>query len=348
VTLSTQLVPHLVNRLAWGEAHLVEGTEALLWPAATEDAAAAELLPEATDAVRAVLSWVRPKVLRFEMTGAPQAAPELMLVSTRAVSGPAQFVVRKSYQISTTVVCEPPDEIRILERRDLFRVPVATRVTVTSPEGRWTLHSMDCSLGGMRICPPALLEVGTEVRVDVDLGRAPVVNIPAVVRHSRPFADPDAAFTGCSGADCDGCPSLVGLQFLEVPGDVERYLAQFVARHQRRLMPRVKALLAVDYRCAQRRRFVEGVVNELSPGDVTLVTHEAHLPGDGFELRMSLAGREYNLTARAVSCQSSPSSGGRTRHLVRASLDDFGEAAEARFRTAVRDLAVEQLGADEP
>ncbi len=144
----------LVRKQAWTEAHLVEGTEALLWPAEDVDAAGATELPDPADAVRAILSWVRPKVLRFKMTVAPQGLPDLILVSTRAVSGPARFVARKSYQISTYVVCDPPDEVHIVERRDLFRVPVATRVTVTTPGGQWDVFSMDFSPGGMRACPP--------------------------------------------------------------------------------------------------------------------------------------------------------------------------------------------------
>ena len=126
---------------AWAPGLLVEGTEALLWPAEDGVAAAAMPLPDPDEAVRAILSWVRPKVLRFQMTVAPQGFPELVLVSTQAASGPAQFVVHKSYQITTTVVCDPPDEVHIVERRDLFRVPVATPVVLTAPSGQHAIYS---------------------------------------------------------------------------------------------------------------------------------------------------------------------------------------------------------------
>ena len=343
VPLSSQSAPHLVRRQAWTEAHLVEGTEALLWPAADENAAAAEELPGPDEAVRSVLSWVSPRVLRFEIAAPPQALPKLVLVSTRAVSGPARFVVPKSYQIGTTVVCDPPDEVRIIERRDLFRVPVATPVTVAAPGGKWALYSMDCSLGGMRVCPPELLAVGTEVELSVDLGPGRGVAIPAVVRHSHPYPEAGGALGACPKGGGDGCPSQVGLQFLQLPAPAERLLAQFVARHQRRLMPRVKTLLTVEYRCQRRRQLVEALVNEVSPGDVVLVAFEDHLPGDRLELRLRLGHRDYNFEGHAVSSKTEVVGDDRARHLVKVSLDEGVDDAEARFRIAVRDLALEQL-----
>ncbi|HXR22688.1 MAG TPA: hypothetical protein VN786_09040, partial [Acidimicrobiales bacterium] len=62
-----QTAPRLARRLAWADADLVEGTEALLWPASGLADGEAEELPDRSEASRAVLSWVRPKVLRFEI-----------------------------------------------------------------------------------------------------------------------------------------------------------------------------------------------------------------------------------------------------------------------------------------
>ena len=162
-----------------------------MWPASGLADGEAEELPDRSEACRAVLSWVRPKVLRFEIEPPPRALPELLLVSTLAVGGPAQFVVRKTYQISTTVACDPPAKITIVERRDLFRIPVAARVTVESASGTWSLYSVDCSVGGIRICPPNPIEVGAEVEVKVELGAGNEIILPAVVRHCRPYP-PDA------------------------------------------------------------------------------------------------------------------------------------------------------------
>ena len=159
-----QTAPRLARRLAWADADIVEGTEALLWPASSEADGDAEELPDRSEACRAVLSWVRPKVLRFEIESPPRALPELLLVSTLAIGGPAQFVARKTYQISTTVACDPPTNITIVERRDLFRLPVAARVTLESESGTWSLYSVHCSVGGIRICAPNPIEVVAEVR----------------------------------------------------------------------------------------------------------------------------------------------------------------------------------------
>ncbi len=336
----------LVRKQAWTEAHLVEGTEALLWPAEDVSAAGPTELPDVSEAVRAILSWVRPKVLRFQMTVPPQGLPDLILVSTRAVSGPARFVAHKSYQISTYVVCDPPDEVHIVERRDLFRVPVATRVTVAAAGGQWDLFSMDFSPAGLRVCPPEPLEVGTEVDLTIELGPGQVITVPAVVRHSQPYGEPGDATGRRRPDDHDGCPSQVGFQFLNLPGRVERQLAQFVAHHQRRLMPRVKTLLTVEYRCQSRRQFVEALGNEVSPGDLVFVAHEDHLPGDRLELKVRLGPRNYSFEAHAVSCKTTVAGGdNRVRRLVVASLDECGDGAEVQFRAAVRDLALEQWGA---
>jgi c-di-GMP-binding flagellar brake protein YcgR len=300
-------------------------------------------LPDPGEAVRAILSWVRPRILRFKMTTPPQALPELILVSTRAGGGPARFVAHKSYQISTYVVCDPPDEVHIVERRDLFRVPVATRVTVAAPSGEWALFSTDFSPGGMRICPPAPLEIGTEVDLAVELEPGQVLAITAVVRHCQPYAGTGDAPGARPQSDQDGCPSHVGLQFLNLSARAERQLAQFVAHHQRRLMPRVKTLLTVQYRCESHRQFVEALGNEVSPGDIVFVAHEGHLPGDRLELRLRLGPRNYNFEAHAVSCKTAVvGNDNRVRHVVAASLDECGDGAEAHFRTAVRDLALEQ------
>ena len=51
-----QTAPRLARRLAWADADIVEGTEALLWPASSEAASEAEELPDRSEACRAVLS----------------------------------------------------------------------------------------------------------------------------------------------------------------------------------------------------------------------------------------------------------------------------------------------------
>jgi c-di-GMP-binding flagellar brake protein YcgR len=343
-----QTAPRLARKLAWADADLVEGTEALLWPASSEAAAEAEELPDRSEACRAVLSWVRPKVLRFEMEPPPRALPEMLLVSTLAVGGPAQFVVRKTYQISATVACEPPPNITIVERRDLFRIPVAARVTVESASGSWSLYSVDCSVGGIRICPPNPIEVGAEVEVKVELGAGNELILPAVVRHCRPYP-PDARANlvvahGRFDADPDGSPSVAGLEFVRVPSDAERHLSQFVGRHQRRLMPRVQAVVPLEYRSHSDRRFLEGFATELSPGDLVLMARQPHLPGERLELKLRLSRQHFAFDASAVSCETTVEDDGKTvRHFVKVSFDDADAAVEAKFRKAVRELSIDRF-----
>ena len=337
--MASPFVGHLVRRNAWEETDVVEGTEALIWGAESDDVAVLEELPNPATAFHAVVSWVRPKVLRFE-TASPEPLPERLLVSTLAVAGPVQFVARKSYQVGTTAVCEPPEQVYLVERRDLYRVPVAARVTVASPSGRLRLCSMDCSLGGLRICPPEPLLVGSEVEVGLELDPGTVVTITAVVRHCRPV-DP---VRSSAGERCDGCPSVAGLQFVGIPGDVERQLSQFLGRHQRRLMPRVQAVVPIEYRSHGRRPFVEAVARELSPGDVVLVVYERHVPGDRMELKFRIRRQEFSFQACAVaSGTTGEGEGTPSRYVVKAALDEAGEAMEAQFRKAVRDLAIERV-----
>jgi hypothetical protein len=303
---------------------------------------------------------VRAKVLRFE-TASPEPLAELLLVSTLSVAGPVQFVARKTYQVGATAVCDPPVRVYLVERRDLYRVPTATPVTIGSPSMvELPLYSMDLSLGGLRICPPLPLEVGAEVQVQLDLSAGTVINLKAVVRHCRPLGDDTSeahgparpvagAGAGPGGRKADSAAdarrSVAGLQFIEVPTDIERQLSSFLGRHQRRLMPRVEVTVPIEYRSHGRSRFIEAVAKELSPGDMLVVLYERHFPGDRMELQLRLRHQDFHFTSCAItSTLTSEPEGAPVRHLVRASLDDAGEAVETKFRQAVRDLAVERIG----
>jgi hypothetical protein len=157
------------------------------------------------------------------------------------------------------------------------------------------------------------------------------------------LAHPDPARLGPAR---EGCPSLTGLQFLHVSSDVERHLYQFVGRNQRRLMPRVRALLPLQYRSHGRRQFVDAVAHELSPGDVALLADERHTPGDLLELRFRLGGQEFGFEACAVSCDTTSQEEGKSsRHLVKAWIGDSGDAIEAQYRKALRGLALDRLAA---
>jgi hypothetical protein len=180
----------------------------------------------------------------------------------------------------------------------------------------------------LRICPPQPIDIGAEVEVTMDLGSGATVALPAVVRH-------------CEA----GFPPSVGLQFVGLTGDLERRLAQFLGHSQRRLMPRVRALVALEYRSHGRPQFVEGLARELSPGDIEMVIYERHSPGDRLELKFRLKRQEFRFQARAVDCEGTGGADGSPlRYVVRVSIDDPGPDVEGRFRKAVRELAIERVG----
>ena len=320
----------VARKLTWDPDELVEGTEVLLWTAEGPDAAEADALPDPSTALRGVISWVRQRVLRFQLLS-EEALGDLVLVSTVAVRGPAQFVVRRSNQAGRMLVCDPPQEIRVFERREQFRVPVATGVVIASPARTWSLSTTDCSVGGLGTCLPEPIEVGTEVQVRLSLDGGIVVTVPAVARYCRPAAAP------AGGAAC-----LAGFQFGTVQADVERRLSQFVGRHQRRLMPRVQAGLLVEYRSHGRPYFIEALASELSPGDVVLALRESHVPGDHLDLKFWVGRQTFEFSARAVACYNSDDSGATVAHVVRASFGDASDVIETHFRKAVRDLAIER------
>jgi c-di-GMP-binding flagellar brake protein YcgR len=322
--MDTELAYRLVRKFTWAEIELVEGTEAVLWPAESPEAASAEELPPPDKGVEAVLTWARSKVLRFE-TASPEPLPNYLLVSTLAVAGPARFVAHKSYQLGATAVCEPPGEIFVVERRDLFRVPVATDVALSFDGVTLPGLTLDCSVGGLRAAVPRPLSVGTEVEADLLLSGGRRACMPARVRHCRL-----------------GQPALVGLQFGRLAPDVERQLSLFVGAHQRRLMPRVRAVVPVEYR-SHGRAFLEAFASEVSPGDIVFSAHDSHRPGEHVDVKVFLSHLEHSFRAYVLSCDTPEEQAVPKRYVVRLSLAETSSDAEARFRKAVRELAIERM-----
>lgn len=322
--MATELAYRLVRKFAWPEIELVEGTEAVLWPAENSEAAGAADLPSPDKGVEAVLSWARARVLRFE-TASPEPLPATLLVSTLAVAGPARFVVHKSYQMGATAVCEPPDEVFVTERRDLFRVGVATEVALSFDQGSLPGLTLDCSVGGLRAAVPRPLPVGAEVQADLLLGSGRRACVTARVRHCR-----------------SGAPAVVGLQFERLTSDVERQLSQFVGLHQRRLMPRVRAVVPVEY-SSHGRPFLESFASEVSPGDVVFSAHDSHRPGELVELKIYLSHLEHAFRAYVLSSEATGEEGAPQRYQVRLSLGEASADTEARLRKAVRELAIERM-----
>ena len=349
--MSMQLAPRLVSRLTWGETDLVEGTEAMLWPASSPDDAAGG--PPEVPGWRAVLSWVRPQVIRLE-TAEPLPLPDLMLVGTLSVAGPAYFVARKSYQIGTTAACEPPTAVHIVERRDLFRVPVAANTSVALPGGTYPTATMDLSLGGARICLPQVLAVGTPVELQIELLRGQVAQLGAEARHCCPIAPLPAGGSSPRGRRADGARqpgpghaqapmSIVGFAFIGVPPEAERRLSDFLARHQRRLMPRVTRRLPMEYRPEERSFYYEAFATEISPGDMIFGARKPHLPGERVGVRVRLGRSDFEFAGRVVAYRASADDEGAVAHIVRVSFAETGDVLEAKFRKAVRDLAIDSV-----
>ena len=329
--MTNEDLPFVARRVDWVDAGLVEGTEVLLWPATSEADAATGALPAAAEALAAVLSWVRPKAVRFE-TASPGPLPELLLASTLVVGGPARFVVRKCYQIGSTVVCEPPREIYLVERRELYRVLVAAPVSVWAEQGSCSAHSLDCSAGGVRVYLPWPVSKAAEAVVELELSPGEKLRAVAAARH-------------CS-RHLDG-PWVAGFEFVSLPPAGRRQLGQFLARQERRLMPRVKSLTLVECRSHGRATFTEGLASELSPGAVVLDLYEAHAPGDAMEVKLRLRRQSFGFSGRVVACTAvADGSHKPVRHRVTVCLEAPeapGDPQEEQVREALRDLALENL-----
>ncbi|MGC8627411.1 MAG: flagellar brake protein [Acidimicrobiales bacterium] len=325
--------PETVRRLPWAPEHLVEGSEALLWPAPIGTASSDGLpprLPDPSEAWPAVLSWARSKVVRFELLPPPRPVPELVLASTASAGGPVRFVVAKSYQVGGTVACEPPEELFLVERRDLFRVPLAARVTVESPAGSWASYCVDFSLGGLRVPVPCSLEVGSEVRLQVELGANGTVVVDGSVRHCH---------STCGQA-------VLGVQFVGLDPRTEQRLSYLVGSHQRRLLPRVKAAVPVDYGPEGGKRRGEALASELSPGDVSFVARDAYALGERLGLQLRVSRQEFSFGATVLRSELVPDSEDDRCRLVCALLDEVSGEVQAQFRRAVRELALERTGAN--
>jgi hypothetical protein len=273
--------------------------------------------------------------MRFDV-GTADPVPDLLLVSVMSSEGPALFVVHKSYQAGTTAVCDPPQDVFVTECRELFRVAVAAPMMLHSKAGNWSLYTMDCSLGGLSTCAPMPLEIGTEVRVKLDLD-GDLVLLAGEIRHCRPMDQDLPVPPSDAQQNRVKCPSIMGLRFLGVAGDAERRLNDFVGRHQRRLMPRVQARALIEYRSQGRKYFIETQTKEVSPGDVVLLVNQRHVPGDAMELRMRLGRDDFELLGRAVACTTTGEGEGAPVHKVKAALGDLSGLVETRLRKAVRD-----------
>lgn len=334
--MSASSQPPALRRVAWEEAGLVEGTEALLWRADDDGAARQRLLPPAEEATAAVVSWVRPGALHFE-TASAGPLPELVLVSTQAVGGPARFVAHKSYQAGTTAVCEPPTEIFVFDKRELARVAVAVPVSVWASAQVASSHTLDCSPGGARSYLPWPVEVGAKAVLELELGGGEALRAGGVVRH-------------CSAVDCPPAGEgrwVAGFEWASLPPAGRRKLSHFLAQQERRLMPRVKSLTPVEYRAHGREGFAEALASELSPGDLVLSAYEAHSPGDPLEVRIRLRKQEFAFGGRVVACSPVAEPGrAPVRYSVRVCLDLAGP--EEQFREAVRGLALGRLASQQP
>lgn len=325
--MSDGAVPPIVRRVAWEGVGLVEGTESVLWPARSEDDVSDGRLPPASEGSPAVLSMVRATELRFE-TASTQPFPDLLLVSTLAVGGPAHFVVRKSHQVGAAVACDPPSDVYLVERREQFRVTVAAPLFMLVGPNNFSAHTLDCSAAGVRSYLPLPVEVGDEALLDLDLGEGERLRLIAAARHCFRF---------------DEATWVAGFEFTSVPPSGRRQISHFLALQERRLIPRVRALTLVEYRSDGQEGFYGALASELSPGDVTVALYEARPPGNGVELRVRLHRQDFVFTGRVVACNPVVEAGQMTvRYNLRVCLDAAPGAVEDQWRKALRQLALQK------
>lgn len=213
-----------------------------------------------------------------------------------------------------------PGRSLALNRRSLFRVPVALPVEIAvSPGQTDTVRTttLDISESGIRTLLPSRLDEDLIVRLALHLSDDEVIVVPAQVRHWVRVTNGYAT----------------GLAFAQLSAGDAKLLAQAIARHQRRLRPEVSTSLLVHFTPSSTNRSYPATTIAISPGAVAVHTLDHLELGDRLSLSLRTGHQSFVLGASVVDHQLTEE---RIRGVL--ALDVLGRSDESRLRSALDDL----------
>lgn len=223
-------------------------------------------------------------------------------------------------ETSTADLLTAPRRLLAINRRSLFRVPVALPVDIalTRKEGD-ALRSttLDISQGGARVLVPSRLEEELRIRLSLHLSDDVVISTNATVRHCKKGANGFAT----------------GLHFGVLTGADPRHLAQAIARHQRRLQPQVHSSLLIHWTSPKSSRSHPATTVAISPGAMAIHTQDDLELGDHLSVHLRTPTQDFNLGATVVDHARVDE---RNRTLL--AIDVLGQTEEKQLRAALQEM----------
>lgn len=213
-----------------------------------------------------------------------------------------------------------PRRVLAINRRSLFRVPVALPVEIgltRKEEDALRSTTLDISQGGARVLLPSRLDEDFRVRLRLHLSDDVVISTNATVRHCKKGANGYAT----------------GLNFGVLNSADSRALSQAMARHQRRLQPQVHASLIIHWTSEKSNRSHPATTVAISPGAIAMHTQDDLDLGDRLAVHLRTPSQQFAIDTTVVDHVRVEE---RNRSLL--AVDILGQSEEKQLRAALQEM----------